>query len=156
MNICAGGLEMTEEEEREIDRQIAEERAIDLGFLKTQPAEATWLYEHDQLWISNGKMLLNMNDTFAYACGDAEYVATSEIPEVVRIYKQYGDIGLTCWAARKRKENPVIEYTEDPVYQATWRELYGELTVGQNYCNTKVARWSNRKLNLEKWTPIED
>lgn len=100
---------------------------------------------------------LNMNDTFYYACGDGEKVERDEMEELIRIYEEWGSIGLTCWAAKKRGYDPCIEYTEDQVYIDTWRGLYGDLSVKQNPMleDRPDYRWSNDKLNLKVWKKIK-
>lgn len=96
---------------------------------------------------------INLNDTFCYACGDAENVLPADMPEVINIYRRFGPIGCICWAAKRRDEAPVVEYTEDPVYQSTWKALYGDATVKPNGCNQVDPRWSDDRLCLEPWEP---
>jgi len=56
-------------------------------------------------WIdTDGHFLLNMNDTFAWACADCEEVPDDKISEVADFFKQYGYAGLTYWVAHQRKE----------------------------------------------------
>lgn len=99
-------------------------------------------------------LCVNVNDTFCYACGDAEEVPKASLPEIAQIYRQHGGVGLICWAAKRRDLDPVVEYTEDPVYQATWKALYGEAKVEPSpFAN---ERWSDEKLNLRPWTPEGD
>lgn len=155
--------------EEAIDYLEPEERE----WLKTQPPEAAYMIQEDVAFVGcdhqhewkgvdsckgqphGMNLCLAMSDTFSYACADAEPVSNEELPEVVSVYKRYGHVGLICWSAKKRNEDPVIEYTEDPVYQQTWQALYGDLKVEANYCNTKDPRWSSKRLNLKPWSPIE-
>jgi hypothetical protein len=95
--------------------------------------------------------VLNLNDTFAYACGEGEPVPPEALPEVIHIYRRFGPVGCICWAAKQRGEEPVVEYTEDPVYQATWAALYGGLHLAPNRCNKSDPRWSNDPLDLKPW-----
>lgn len=146
------------------------------AWLRTQPPEAAYLMSvnvafigthHEHEWSREVKfednckdkqhwpiLCVNVNDTFAYACGDAEEVKPERLAEVVDIYKRFGPTGLVCWAAVQRNEDPVVEFTEDPEYQKTWKALYGELQVNPNEFNKVDPRWSNDKLNLQPWTPI--
>src|SRR5579871_3957629 len=94
------------------------------------------------LFDEDGSPTLNMNDTFAYASGDAERVPPEAMGEVIDIYRRFGWVGCICWAAMRRNEDPVIEYTEDPVYRATWAALFGDTRVERNGCNQSDPRWS--------------
>src|SRR6266496_4803996 len=145
----------------------------DADWLRAQPPQAAYLIKEGMAYICchhqhefpvgmswadacngkpHGKFLgLNMGDTFGYACSDSEEVKGGDLEEVVRIYKRYGPTGLICWASKQRNEAPVIEYTEDPVYQATWKAFYGDLSVEENFCNRSDPRWSDSKLNLAPW-----
>lgn len=114
--------------------------------------------------LPHGKQLcISTGDTFMYACADGEDVPAEQVDEVLRIYKQWGPTGLVCWAAKQGGMDPVIEYTEDPVYQRTWTALYGDLKLKVNF-QLEVTegvkqfgptyRWSQRRLNLSEWTPL--
>lgn len=107
-------------------------------------------YDHDDhSEREDGRsLMLNMSDTFGYACGDGELFTSKDIPEILKIYDEYGDVGLTCWAAKHRGYDPVVEYTEDPVYQNTWKSMYGDLKIEPT---VEKGRWSERKLNLKPW-----
>jgi hypothetical protein len=69
-------------------------------------------------WMQDGKFVLNMNDTFWYACADAEEVSEGEIKEVARLFATYGYKGLTYWVAKKRGDDPDI-----PKYKAQVDEV---------------------------------
>jgi hypothetical protein len=99
--------------------------------------------------------VVNLSDTFTYACADGERIPPELLDEVVRIYREFGPVGCVCWAAARRNHEPVVEYTEDPVYQATWRALYGARVVGYNLCNQIPGeeRWSQDRLHLKPWAP---
>jgi hypothetical protein len=170
---------MTKEEmiDKLLEEGALDDPEADAVFLRTLPPEAAYLVNEEQAWIGcdhqhewpkdktpaeacngqpHGKVLcLNMSDTFCYACGDAEEVWPHRCAEVSEVYKRFGPIGLVCWSAQQRNEDPVVEYTEDPVYQQTWKALYGDLKVEANYCNKVDPRWSDRKLNLKPWQPKE-
>lgn len=47
-------------------------------------------------------ILLNMNDTFAWATADAERMPTEDIKHVLPLYQKYGDDALNAYAAVKR------------------------------------------------------
>lgn len=84
------------------------------------------------------EMLLNCNDTFAYACGDAEDISIDEIPAFLEQTKDT-KYGYVAWIAKKRNEKPVVEYQE-------WMAKAGEWTsqleaLPENYCNKTVPRW---------------
>jgi hypothetical protein len=54
-------------------------------------------------------ILVNMNDTFAYACADAEEVDIIEVQTVKDIYDRFIWDGVIAWAANKRKVTPIEE-----------------------------------------------
>lgn len=56
----------------------------------------------DAGWMIDGILYLNMNDTFAWACADAEEVPMDQIKEVARLYRWYGTDGLNYWVSKKR------------------------------------------------------
>lgn len=45
---------------------------------------------------------LNMNDTWAWACADAEYVPDAELPRVAELFWWYGYAGLLFWVSERR------------------------------------------------------
>lgn len=65
--------------------------------------------------------LLNMNDTFHYACSDCEEVSEEEAKEVVRLFSTYGYKGLDYWVAQKRGYDPEI-----PRYAERVKEVRAE------------------------------
>ena len=64
----------------------------------------------DDIFLSyyDGKVnvSLNMNDTFGYACADAEDVLPEEFALVVELFEKFDYHGFTAWAAYKRKQDP--------------------------------------------------
>jgi hypothetical protein len=54
--------------------------------------------------------MLNMNDTFHYACSDCEEVSEEEAKEVVRLFCTHGYKGLEYWVAEKRGYDPEIPH----------------------------------------------
>lgn len=96
---------------------------------------------------------LVMSDTFGYAGTHLVQVASESMAEVIDIYRRFGPVGCICWAAKRRNEDPVIEYTEDPVYQETWAAIYGNARVRPNDCNQSDPRWldDDERLELPLW-----
>lgn len=50
---------------------------------------------------------LNMNDTFAYACGDSEEMIVDDFEKMVPIIAKHGHHALTAYVAVKRKAEPI-------------------------------------------------
>lgn len=48
-------------------------------------------------WWSDGKIALNMNDTWAWACSDIPEVSADQVGEVARLFRTYGFAGLMYW-----------------------------------------------------------
>lgn len=46
---------------------------------------------------------LNMNDTWAWACSDSQYVKDEELPEVAELFWRYGNCGILYWVSRKNE-----------------------------------------------------
>lgn len=46
--------------------------------------------------------VINLNDTWAWACADCVKPEDSELPEVARLYREYGWCGILYWAAEKQ------------------------------------------------------
>ena len=47
---------------------------------------------------------LNMNDIWGWACADAEYVPDEELPELSRLFWQYGWCGVLYWVSERRQQ----------------------------------------------------
>jgi hypothetical protein len=92
---------------------------------------------HSHEW----RLCLNMGDTFAYACADAEPVPDEELEAVAGIYREHGSNGLVAWVSNRRKEAPVIEVLEDEAYKKAWAAMYGDKAVQPNSCNKVIPRW---------------
>lgn len=59
-------------------------------------------------------LLFNMNDTFAYACADAEEVQPEELVKLAGLFVQYNWAALIAWASKKRGYLPIEPHqTED-------------------------------------------
>lgn len=65
-------------------------------------ADMALLLAADVGWLDDGKLLLNMNDTWAWACADAEEVPADQLPEVARLFRRYGHCGLLYWVTTRR------------------------------------------------------
>lgn len=46
--------------------------------------------------------MLNMNDVWGWATADGEYVEDEELPEVARLFWDYGWCGILYWVSEKR------------------------------------------------------
>ena len=66
-------------------------------FAADEDDEATG-HERDKKW----NQMLNLNDTFFWACADAEYVSDEELPEVASLFFRYGWCGILYWVNLKR------------------------------------------------------
>lgn len=51
-------------------------------------------------------LFLNCNDTFSWGCTDAEEIKLSELEDLYKLYKEYGDASVTIWVCKKRNEKP--------------------------------------------------
>jgi hypothetical protein len=69
----------------------------DIFFGADEDAEATE-HERDKRW----NQTINLNDTFFWACSDAEYVSDEELPELASLFRRYGWCGVLYWVNRKR------------------------------------------------------
>ena len=49
-----------------------------------------------------GPYCLNLNDTFAWACADAERVAVEDLPRLADLVWQYGYGGMLYWVSEQR------------------------------------------------------
>lgn len=48
---------------------------------------------------------VNMNDTFYWACSDAERISVFDLPEALRLLKKYGSPGLDAFVIAKRRDS---------------------------------------------------
>lgn len=53
---------------------------------------------------------INVGDTFAWACADAESVSKEQIPEVARLFKDYGWCGVLYWVAILQRKGETSEF----------------------------------------------
>jgi len=65
-------------------------------------------------WMDEGKLILNMNDTFHYAA-DAEEVSDEEVKEIAELFATYGHKGITYWVAKKRGYDPQVQRYKEQV-----------------------------------------
>ena len=47
---------------------------------------------------------LNLNDTWAWACADGEYVLDEDLPEVARLFFAYGWCGILYWVSERNQQ----------------------------------------------------
>lgn len=102
-----------------------------------QYSDAMWLIAHDVVDATDIDaepgwcLLLNLNDTFAYACADAEEFGLRDASHLQEIYVRYGHGGVIAWAAIRR-------CTGDPIrVYACYEEALHDLRVKQateGYC----------------------
>jgi len=45
---------------------------------------------------------LNMNDTWAWACADGQYVPDEELPLLAELFWRYGHCGVLYWVSQRR------------------------------------------------------
>lgn len=55
-------------------------------------------------WVNDGKLSLNMNDTWAWACASMEPVPPEEVKEVARLFRRYGFAGLLYWVSKRNDD----------------------------------------------------
>jgi hypothetical protein len=98
----------------EVIRSLVITETLDLGLKKEK--------DSDKFIV---RPYLNMNDTFAYSCADAEPVEMNEIDAVASAFEKFGDEGIIAWASVKRKEMPIKPRQTDK-----FKEAYKELSSG--------------------------
>ena len=47
---------------------------------------------------------LNMNDTWAWACSDGQYVTNKQLPEVAGLFWKYGNAGILYWVSKQTND----------------------------------------------------
>ena len=57
--------------------------------------------EEDKKHNKEMMQTLNMNDTWAWACADGEYVPDDKLSEVARLFWLYGNAGLLYWVSNQ-------------------------------------------------------
>ncbi|MDO8659570.1 MAG: hypothetical protein Q7K54_03120 [Candidatus Parcubacteria bacterium] len=63
------------------------------------------------VWLQGDKekicLYLNMNDTFAWACADAEEFTIEELPIIYDVFEKFGHSGIIAWASQKNGMEPI-------------------------------------------------
>jgi hypothetical protein len=98
-------------------------------------------------WLDRGKFILNMNDTFWYACSDAEEVGEDEIKEVARLFSTYGWQGIDYWVANKRGYDPEIPRHKEEVEEVRKKEYWRRETIFEKMLKTQRELKENEKDN---------
>ena len=104
--------------------------------METDYEDLLWLAARDYVWFTpegEGVFLsspnsppnhagwrasLNVSDTFAYACADAEELTLSQAHEVRLLCEKYGWDGICAWVARKRGTEPLLQFRTENYYAA--------------------------------------
>lgn len=68
-------------------------------------------------------LALNMNDTFAYATADAEYMPVEDLAPMLPVLAEYGHDALTAYAALRRGAEPIRRLRERQGYLAARAEV---------------------------------
>lgn len=55
---------------------------------------------------------LNMNDVWSWASADCEHILDEELPEVARLFKDYGWCGILYWVSQKHN-GMISEFTDN-------------------------------------------
>jgi hypothetical protein len=102
----------------------------------------TYLLAKDVVFINNGwwnkedgipwpedhiSVHVNCNDIFAWGTADSEDITYSELPELLRYYRQDPNWGSAAWCIKKRKMRPQ-EPVEKELENSIWdlKTLLGE------------------------------
>lgn len=72
------------------------------------------------------ELMLNMNDTFGYACADGEKITPEEAVDVYAISKEFGSDGVTAWAAKHRADWPLDQIAKREKFQQAWKRLHDD------------------------------
>lgn len=72
----------------------------------------------------------NLNDTFSYACADAERLCMDGSGEnnqaaLVEVWSKYGHAGIVAYCARVRGYAPSVTEALTPEYHEAWESLDG-------------------------------
>ena len=95
---------------------------------------------------------LDMNDTFGWALAFGEYVPDMDLPEVARLFRDYGYCGLYYWVSEKNGGMPSefflmsrkIEFVR---HEEKLRKRLGFWTSLWAYCNEGIYVCGVNKLN---------
>lgn len=74
-------------------------------------------------------ILLNANDTFAYACADVTSVESEDLDKLLEVYEKFGSSGMIAVQACIRKQEPLVQhrttlYEEAKAYLKDWVPLF--------------------------------
>lgn len=61
---------------------------------------------------------VGLNDTFAYACADAEALTDDQIDSLIFAYRNFGGDGVTAWGALRRKCEPLPQLRTEKYHAA--------------------------------------
>lgn len=78
-------------------------------------SEYMLLYETNE---GDVQPMLLMNDTFMYACSDAEECTPQDFSCIWDLWNQYKWLGLAAWAARHRNMEPLVELQTEQYKEA--------------------------------------
>lgn len=80
--------------------------------------------EETKGWDDYWRPVINVSDTFYYACADAEGMKVSDAAELQHIFEQYGWDGIVAWVAIKRDEQPLAQL-QTLKYSEAYKHLKG-------------------------------
>jgi hypothetical protein len=114
--------DLTPEQELERFHQVVHLSALDVIAFGTYDESETEI-RCKGTWTPDAKPFLIVNDTFAYACADAERFTPEEMPVLIEAYNRFSYHGLTAWASIKRCYDPIKPHLTEQFYAAkTWLE----------------------------------
>jgi len=73
--------------------------------------------EEEENWTDGWSVAVNCNDTFYYACADAEQIAPGEVDKLKEVFDKFSWSGVTAWCAVKRGTEP-LKQLQTEQYQA--------------------------------------
>jgi hypothetical protein len=91
------------------------------------------------------------NDTFAYACADAEHLPYDQIQPLYQLWRKDSVFGPVIWCMIQRKQKALPQIMDRIKQGGLWD--IGELPVGENTLAEKVAGWFIRRAALKEGTP---
>lgn len=107
-----------------------------------------------------GLQVINLNDTWAWACSDCQKVEDEELPELAQLFWYYGYCGVLYWAAKKGgilasqflDINRFIEFVENEerikIEEPDWnkRAFYKSVyTLGELSPRERVEKLKNKE-----------
>lgn len=77
------------------------------------------------LMENTNQFILNMSDTFAFACADVEEMSDYDFEVLIPVVAKYGHDALVAYAAVKRGQEPIDCKCahKNPRYQAAKKEI---------------------------------